>query len=291
MLWLLPDRTNWLVLGDSTMAKLTMNSPGGSAPRQSAFSAPKRAPIPMWILAAAGGAFLLMFTALVVTTTLLIVKYNAPDPARVIATQLDEPSYAEITPEEVTRQDVNILQSDLADEAAPSTTADVVAAAAAPVAPAPTPEVQVASVAPIRLGAAHRYRVPSCVDYLDTQVKITTVRFATGSDMPLPTDMIRARNIATAVATCDEVKVIVEGHSDRQGDPDLNMKLSWFRAQSVIDQLQTEGFEITALQPRGFGATRPINLSGTISGEAENRRVQFSLAPRAAPTPVNASDR
>lgn len=271
------------------MAKLTMNSPGGHAPRQSEFSLPKRETVPVWMLAAGGVAFLLMFTGLVVTTTLLIVQSNRPAPERVIATQLDEPSYADVSPEDVTRQDMNILNSETPGTAMP----EVVAAVAPPaVAPAAS-EVKVASAAsvPVRLGSAHRYKVPSCVDYLETLVKITTVRFAVGSDKPVPTDMIRARNIATAVATCDEVKVIVEGHSDRRGSADINMKLSWFRAQSVIDQLQSEGFEITAMQPRGFGAEKPINLSGTISGEAENRRVQFSLAPRAAPTATPASDR
>lgn len=278
-----------------------MNSPGGDAPRHSEFSPPQQNAMPAWVWAVGGLAFLFMFTGLVVTTTLLIVQSNRPDPVREIATQLNEPSYAEATPavvagqDIVTRQDVNILATNAASAATTTVTPEVVAAIT-PATPAPAPaapetRVASASIAPVRLGAAHRYRVPSCVDYLDTLVKITNVRFAVGSDAPIDADMPRVRNIATAVSTCDEVKVIVEGHSDRQGSADLNMRLSWFRAQSIIDQLQKEGFEITALQPRGFGAERPINLSGTISGEAENRRVQFALAPRAAAPVTPASDR
>ncbi|MEO9683819.1 MAG: OmpA family protein [Tateyamaria sp.] len=249
--------------------------------------------MPVWVWAVGGLAFLFMFAGLVVTTTLLIVQSNRSDQVREIATQLNEPSYAEVETDVVTRQDVNILEADVAQAAAAPATPEVVAAVAAPT-PAPVqPETRVASasIPPVRLGAAHRYRVPSCVDYLDTLVKITNVRFAVGSDAPIDADMPRVRNIATAVSTCDEVKVIVEGHSDRQGNPELNMRLSWFRAQSIIDQLQKEGFEITALQPRGFGAERPINLSGTTSGEAENRRVQFALAPRGAAPATPASDR
>ncbi|MEO9725264.1 MAG: OmpA family protein [Tateyamaria sp.] len=275
------------------MAKLTMNSPGGHAPRQSEFSQSQSSSMPVWVWAVGGLAFLFMFAGLVVTTTLLIVQSNRSDQVREIATQLNEPSYAEVETDVVTRQDVNILEADVAQAAAAPATPEVVAAVAAPT-PAPVqPETRVASasIPPVRLGAAHRYRVPSCVDYLDTLVKITNVRFAVGSDAPIDADMPRVRNIATAVSTCDEVKVIVEGHSDRQGNPELNMRLSWFRAQSIIDQLQKEGFEITALQPRGFGAERPINLSGTTSGEAENRRVQFALAPRGAAPATPASDR
>jgi len=271
------------------MAKLTINTPGGQPPRQAEFMPPARTGIPVWLIAGGAVLFLIMFTGLVVTTTLLIVQSNRAETARMTAaTQLDEPSYADAA-NVVTRQDMNMLQAQPATGvAAPVTTtpvsANVPAAASANVSATRTVP------APIRLGAAHRYRVPSCVDYLDTLVKITTVRFPLGSDAPAPADMIRARNIATAVETCDEVKVVVEGHSDRRGSEQLNMDLSWFRAQSVIDQLQREGFDISAMQPRGFGATRPINLSGTISGEAVNRRVQFTLAPRGAPAVVRASD-
>lgn len=274
------------------MAKLTMNTPGSRTPREAVFQPQKKQEISKWILAGGAAVFLAMFTGLVVTTTLLLSQQNRVAVAKAaIPTALEEPSLMDLT-NAVSRQEMSLLQSD---------TAEVIPVIAAPV-EAPTPEVvpeavpepapievAAATRTPLGLGAEHRYRVPSCVDYLDTLVKITTVNFALGSDIPVAADMIRARNIATAVRTCDEVKVIVEGHSDRRGSAQLNMDLSWFRAQSVIDQLQREGFDILALQPRGFGATRPVNLSGTISGEAENRRVQFTLAPRSAPSAVRLS--
>lgn len=213
------------------------------------------------MLVTSGAVFLTMFAGIVVLSTLLIMRPAVPQAQSVLsATQFDEPALPEVT-EAVTRAELDILQPQ----------------------PAEAEVTQVAASAAPRLRPEHRYRVPGCIDHLDTLVKISTVRFATASDKPVAADMIRARAIATAVATCDEVKVIVEGHSDRKGSDKLNMELSWFRAQSVIDKLQQEGFDVAALQPRGFGATRPINLSGTISGEAENRRVQFALAPRAAP--------
>lgn len=253
--------------------------------------------MPFWVWAIGGLVFLLLFSALIVTTTLLIAQSNRVQSERVIATQLNEPTFTAVeTGDVVSRQDVNILATDVTQQETTTATPEVVAAVT-PASPTPEepaePETRVASVSsnPVRLGAAHRYKIPSCVDYLDTLVKITSVRFAVGSDAPVDADMPRVRNIATAVKTCDEVKVVVEGHSDRQGNAELNMRLSWFRAQSIIDQLQSEGFEITALQPRGFGAERPINLSGTISGEAENRRVQFALAPRAADPAAASSDR
>ncbi|WP_159089107.1 OmpA family protein [Tateyamaria sp. Alg231-49] len=271
------------------MAKLTMNTPGSSTPREAVFVPPKQQGISKWILAAGAAVFLAMFTGLVVTTTLLLSQQNQTVvEVAETATALEEPSLPDLT-NAVTRQEMSLLKSET-EEAIPAIAAPVLpqSAEVEPEAPAPI-AVAAATRTPLRLGVAHRYRVPSCVDYLDTLVKITTVNFPLGSDIPVAADMIRARNIATAVKTCDEVKVVVEGHSDRRGTAQLNMDLSWFRAQSVIDQLQREGYDISALQPRGFGATRPVNFAGTISGEAENRRVQFTLAPRSAPTTVSLS--
>lgn len=273
------------------MAKLTMNTPGRKSPREADFVPPKRNTIPKWMMVGGGALFLVMFTGLVVTTTLLIAQTNRSGAVALGFPQEVEDPVASDLDNTVTRQEVSLLQSGDAVEA--PGVADRVQIADPVVRPAvrmsKSIEVIAATPPKLGLGAEHRYRVASCIDYLDTLVKITTVRFPVGSDVPSQTDMIRARNIATALATCDEVKVIVEGHSDRRGNDDVNMRLSWFRAQSVIDQLQREGFDISAMQPRGFGATRPINLSGTISGEAINRRVQFALAPRKAPDPVRLS--
>lgn len=273
------------------MAKLTMNTPGSRTPREAVFAPQTKQKISKWVLGGAAAVFLAMFTGLVVTTTLLLSQQEQTGIASAeIATGLQEPSLPDLT-NAVARQELSLLQAETA-EAIPAVAVPVQAPPpdVEPEVPASPPvEVAAATRTPLRLGAQHRYRVPSCVDYLDTLVKITTVNFPLGSDIPVAADMIRARNIATAVRTCDEVKVIVEGHSDRRGNAQLNMDLSWFRAQSVIDQLQREGFDISALQPRGFGATRPVNLSGTVSGEAENRRVQFTLAPRSAPSTIRVS--
>ncbi|MEO0863719.1 MAG: OmpA family protein [Pseudomonadota bacterium] len=248
------------------MTKLTMNSHGGMPPHSAAFVPPQPKP-PVLLYVGVGVLFLAMFTALVVTTTLLVVQSRdraAPQMAAAVVAPVPEPVIA-AEPSEVTRTSVNLLDTDL-DAQAP--------------APAPDPKPVLAAVAPttsIRLN--ERYKQPSCIDYLDTMVKITQVRFPLGSNEPHESDMPRVRNIATALAMCPEVKVVVEGHSDRRGSDKLNMDLSLYRAETVIEKLQGEGFDIAGLEPLGFGARRPINLSGTISGEGENRRVQFQLVP------------
>lgn len=256
------------------MTRLTMNSQGGMAYQSAPFAPPQpQRKTPVLLFAGLGVLFLAMFTALVVTTTLLIVRSGDDRAVEVAVAAPVGVVPAATTPgaedtAEVTRGDVNLLQGDLPALAAT---------------PEPEPAPVLASVAPtppIRLN--ERYKQPSCIDYLDTLVKITHVRFPLGSNEPHASDMPRVRNIATALAMCPEVKVVVEGHSDRRGSDKLNMDLSWYRAETVIQKLRDEGFKTARMEPLGFGARRPINLAGTISGEGENRRVQFQLVPRDA---------
>ena len=253
------------------MTRLTMHAQGGLPPKSAPFAPPQPAQrrVPIWMIAGAGAVFLAMFTALVVTTTLLVVKSQD---ARTLRAQmaLDEPAAPVVVPPapeaavkpvyeiaaEVTRTSVDLLGAEVPE-------------------PSPTP-VQTVAAPPLR----ERIQLPSCIDYLDTLAKITHVRFPLGSNEPSAADMPRVRNMATALRLCPEVKLVVEGHSDQRGSDKLNMDLSWYRAETVIQILQNEGFETAQMVPLGFGARRPINLSGTISGEGENRRVQFQLVPR-----------
>ncbi|MEM6758544.1 MAG: OmpA family protein [Pseudomonadota bacterium] len=227
----------------------------------------------MWAVLGGGALLLIMFTALVVLTTLVVVQtrettqlqavmsFSEPTapavPARDQAARLPAENTLSDSAE-VTRTEVNLL----AAEASTPVTATVQTEVEAPKVP-----------------LNERIKPPSCVDYLDTLVKITHVRFPLGSNEPTSADLPRVRNMATALRLCPEVKVVVEGHSDRRGGDKLNMDLSWYRAETVLDILRSEGFDTARMEPLGFGARRPINLSGTVSGEGENRRVQFQLVP------------
>ena len=229
--------------------------------------------LPLWAILSGGGIFIAMFTALVVLTTLVFVQSRetaqlraamtlnepAAPPVPVAQPALVQPAPA-VAPAaaEVTRTEVNLLATEGEEP-------NVLATRVEP------PVV----MAPLNT----RIKPPSCVDYLDTLVKITHVRFPLGSNEPASADMPRVRNMATALRLCPEVKVIVEGHSDRRGGDKLNMDLSWYRAETVLDILRSEGFDTARMEPLGFGARQPINLSGTVSGEGENRRVQFQLVP------------
>jgi OOP family OmpA-OmpF porin len=75
-------------------------------------------------------------------------------------------------------------------------------------------------------------------------------------------------------------KVWIEGHTDNEGKPDANLKLSQRRAEAVRNYLIKKGVEPQRLEAKGYGQERPIADNKTAKGRAANRRVEFLTTPR-----------
>jgi outer membrane protein OmpA-like peptidoglycan-associated protein len=83
--------------------------------------------------------------------------------------------------------------------------------------------------------------------------------------------------VAAVLAGHDQFVVQVEGHTDSHGGAGYNVELSQHRAQAVVDYLISKGVDQARLQPRGYGATKPIADNTTREGRAHNRRVVFTI--------------
>jgi OmpA-OmpF porin, OOP family len=81
------------------------------------------------------------------------------------------------------------------------------------------------------------------------------------------------------VASCE-----VAGHTDDTGTGELNRQLSEARARAVMSWLVAHGVDARRLSARGYGQTRPIADNASEEGRAKNRRVEFLILRRAAPT-------
>lgn len=84
--------------------------------------------------------------------------------------------------------------------------------------------------------------------------------------------------------------IVVSGHSDNTGNPQLNQRLSRERAESVRDWMRDTGdVPESCFAVRGYGEGRPVATNDTEQGRAANRRVEISLVPQAdacrAPAP------
>jgi len=97
-----------------------------------------------------------------------------------------------------------------------------------------------------------------------------------------PSMQARLTEIARALATVPNQRVLVEGHTDSDGTSEYNLKLSALRAQSVRSALVGGGVSPDRVEAQGYGETRPVAPNTTASGKAQNRRVELVLEGGAA---------
>jgi len=69
--------------------------------------------------------------------------------------------------------------------------------------------------------------------------------------------------------------MVVEGHTDSQGNDDANQVLSEQRAKSVRDYLVSRGVAADRITSTGKGETSPVADNKSAEGRANNRRVEI----------------
>lgn len=107
-----------------------------------------------------------------------------------------------------------------------------------------------------------------------------SVIFPSGKSELLPSARNKLSEVATALAQGDaSSKIIIEGHTDSVGSPEMNQALSLRRAEAVRDELVAQGVPADRLSVQGFGPTRPIADNATPAGRANNRRVEIVVQP------------
>jgi outer membrane protein OmpA-like peptidoglycan-associated protein len=107
-----------------------------------------------------------------------------------------------------------------------------------------------------------------------------SVLFASDRSDLLPSAQAKLNDVAAALTKQDaESKIVVEGHTDSQGDASYNQALSQRRAQSVRDYLVSRGMAGDRVTAQGFGLTRPIADNASPEGRANNRRVEIVVQP------------
>jgi len=83
--------------------------------------------------------------------------------------------------------------------------------------------------------------------------------------------------VAQFVRSFSPSKLIVEGHTDSDGDDEANQALSELRAGMIKDYLINNYEEITPdmVDAQGYGETRPIVTNDTPENMALNRRIEI----------------
>jgi len=109
-----------------------------------------------------------------------------------------------------------------------------------------------------------------------------SVLFASNKSELLPAARKRLTQVAEALGSAEDRKVVVEGHTDSRGSDSYNMDLSQRRADAVRSYLVSQGLSADLTRAEGMGKDRPIADNTSAEGRANNRRVEIVLAPRTA---------
>lgn len=99
------------------------------------------------------------------------------------------------------------------------------------------------------------------------------INFAFDSAVIEPGALQTLNQIAREIKKYDPREVTVEGHTDKAGSSDYNVKLSQRRAEAVSDALHDRGVENRILDKEAYGESRPAIPTDDGIALRENRRV------------------
>lgn len=97
-----------------------------------------------------------------------------------------------------------------------------------------------------------------------------TANFIEGSEKELD-------RVVSMLSENPEVKIMIKGHTDNVGDPQLNLELSRERVNVVMDYIRSRGIKFNRLQGKGYGGNQPVAPNDTEENRRLNRRVEFTI--------------
>ena len=111
-------------------------------------------------------------------------------------------------------------------------------------------------------------------------IRLRAMQFPVGQAVIMPSNYGLVSKVQKSIRTFGEPDVVIEGHTDSTGSPELNEHLSQQRADSVRDYLIANGIlsedKIVAI---GYGSKRPLASNETEMGRAINRRIDVVISP------------
>jgi outer membrane protein OmpA-like peptidoglycan-associated protein len=104
---------------------------------------------------------------------------------------------------------------------------------------------------------------------------LNNLLFETNKAIIKPISYAELDNLAVVLNTHQQLKVVIQGHTDSVGTVDYNKKLSEDRARAVWQYLLSKQASTEQISTQGFGASQPIGDNATEEGRRQNRRVEL----------------
>jgi outer membrane protein OmpA-like peptidoglycan-associated protein len=79
-------------------------------------------------------------------------------------------------------------------------------------------------------------------------------------------------NLASTLNKYEDTDILIEGHTDKKGSEEYNMKLSKQRAQSVASYLEQLNVKNSRITTQGYGELQPVSEI-----DEQNRRVEVAI--------------
>jgi OOP family OmpA-OmpF porin len=111
-------------------------------------------------------------------------------------------------------------------------------------------------------------------------IDLPGVTFLNNSDRLIDEAYEILDRVAGTLKRYPQLVVEIAGHTDTNGNADMNMNLSLRRAFAVRSHLIRAGVQPAQLVARGYGESSPIASNTTEAGQAQNRRVELRILAR-----------
>ncbi|ACT96307.1 OmpA family protein [Dyadobacter fermentans] len=109
------------------------------------------------------------------------------------------------------------------------------------------------------------------------QIRLSNTMFSQSSAEVTPASLVELDRIAETMQTYPTMEILLEGHTDNQGEVQKNVKLSADRVEQVKKYLLSKGIDGRRIQTKAWGPARPIASNLTEQTRQKNRRVEFTI--------------
>jgi OmpA-OmpF porin, OOP family len=101
--------------------------------------------------------------------------------------------------------------------------------------------------------------------------------FAQGKSVIDPKSYAQLDEVVQMMKENSKIEIQLEGHTDNQGNPKINLQLSQNRVEAVKKYLVDKGIAKNRIQTKAFGGTQPLRNEMTQEARALNRRVEMRV--------------
>lgn len=111
-------------------------------------------------------------------------------------------------------------------------------------------------------------------------IKLNNIFFEQSRHFLQKASYLELNRLAKILRDYPTVEIQLEGHTDNQGDPKLNLQLSVDRVNEVKRYLNSKGISKNRIATVGYGDTRPIASNAEEETRKLNRRVEFKITKK-----------